>query len=127
MLRKYIVTLDDSLKGWEEDADELERKYGAEPIEEDVTPHNTEEPHLDEYARHIMEWANICEKCAFSTKEGCQYEDIALTIPTEGITGECNTCIRTNDKNSGECYECIKGIREWYEPIPCIKERGINK
>lgn len=58
MLRKYIVTLDDSLKGWEKDVDELERKYGAEPVNENAPKTNTEEPHLDEYAKHIMEWAS---------------------------------------------------------------------
>lgn len=33
MTRKYVVTLDDTLKGWQEDEDELERKYGAEPLD----------------------------------------------------------------------------------------------
>jgi len=32
MTRKYVVTLEDTLKGWQEDEDELERKYGAEPL-----------------------------------------------------------------------------------------------
>ena len=30
MIRKYVVTLEDTLQGWQEDEDELERKYGAE-------------------------------------------------------------------------------------------------
>lgn len=29
-MKEYIVTLDDSLKGWKDDEDELIRKYGAE-------------------------------------------------------------------------------------------------
>ena len=33
MIRKYVVTLEDTLKGWQEDEDELERKYGAEPLD----------------------------------------------------------------------------------------------
>jgi hypothetical protein len=33
MVRKYVVTLEDTLKGWQEDEDELERKYGAEPLD----------------------------------------------------------------------------------------------
>lgn len=33
MERKYLVTFEDTLKGWQEDADELERKYGAEPLD----------------------------------------------------------------------------------------------
>ena len=33
MTRKYVVTLEDTLKGWQEDEDELERKYGAEPLD----------------------------------------------------------------------------------------------
>mgnify|MGYP007022383192 FL=1 len=33
MIRKYVVTLEDTLQGWQEDEDELERKYGAEPLD----------------------------------------------------------------------------------------------
>ena len=33
MIRKYVVTLEDTLKGWQEDEDELERKYGAELLD----------------------------------------------------------------------------------------------
>lgn len=33
MIRKYVVTLEDTLKGWQEDEDELGRKYGAEPLD----------------------------------------------------------------------------------------------
>ena len=33
MTRKYVVTLEDTLQGWQEDEDELERKYGAEPLD----------------------------------------------------------------------------------------------
>ena len=33
MTRKYVVTLEDTLKEWQEDEDELERKYGAEPLD----------------------------------------------------------------------------------------------
>ena len=33
MTRKYVVTLEDTLKGWQEDEDELERKYGAELLD----------------------------------------------------------------------------------------------
>ena len=33
MIRKYVVALEDTLQGWQEDEDELERKYGAEPLD----------------------------------------------------------------------------------------------
>ena len=33
MTRKYVVTLEDTLQGWQEDEDELERKYDAEPLD----------------------------------------------------------------------------------------------
>jgi len=33
MIRKYVVTLEDTLQGWQEDENELERKYGAEPLD----------------------------------------------------------------------------------------------
>lgn len=28
----------------------------------------------------------------------------------------CNTCRNNDDELSGECYECIKGIFDHYEP-----------
>ncbi len=34
---------------------------------------------------------------------------------------DCNTCIRNDERDSGECYECVKGIQNWYEQAdgPC--------
>lgn len=33
----------------------------------------------------------------------------------------CNNCINNIDELSGECYECVKGIEDWYEPISELK------
>lgn len=37
----------------------------------------------------------------------------------------CNNCQNNTDELSGECYECVKGIEDWYEPISELK--GENK
>lgn len=29
----------------------------------------------------------------------------------------CNSCQNNTEELSGECYECVKGIQDWYEPI----------
>ena len=34
----------------------------------------------------------------------------------------CNNCQNNTDELSGECYECVKGIEDWYEPIEENKE-----
>ena len=33
----------------------------------------------------------------------------------------CNSCQNNTDELSGECYECVKGIEDWYEPISELK------
>lgn len=33
----------------------------------------------------------------------------------------CNSCRNNTDELSGECYECVKGIEDWYEPIAELK------
>ena len=33
----------------------------------------------------------------------------------------CNNCQNNTDELSGECYECVKGIEDWYEPISELK------
>lgn len=34
---------------------------------------------------------------------------------------KCNSCQNNTDELSGECYECVKGIEDWYEPISELK------
>lgn len=33
----------------------------------------------------------------------------------------CDSCQNNTDELSGECYECVKGIEDWYEPISKLK------
>ena len=33
----------------------------------------------------------------------------------------CNNCKNNTDELSGECYECVKCIEDWYEPISELK------
>ena len=39
----------------------------------------------------------------------------------------CNTCQNNTDELSGECYECVKGIEDWYEPISELKGEQDNE
>ena len=34
----------------------------------------------------------------------------------------CNNCINNIDELSGECYECVKEIENWYVPLKENKE-----
>lgn len=36
-------------------------------------------------------------------------------------TSRCNSCQNNTDELSGECYECVKGIEDWYEPVSKLK------
>lgn len=53
----------------------------------------------------VMSCANKLVKLIDST----EYDD-------NRIHRDCNNCKWDEDKLSGECYECIKGIQDWYEP-----------
>lgn len=57
-----------------------------------------EEPNLDAWADYLQE----------TSKE---YND-------ETPIHDCETCVREGEKDSGECYECVKGIQDWYERKP---------
>lgn len=37
-IRRFVIELEDSLKGFEEDLENLERKYGAEELKSDIVP-----------------------------------------------------------------------------------------
>ena len=39
-----------------------------------------------------------------------------LPFVTVRQTHNCNTCEYEEDRDSGECYECVKGIQDWYKP-----------
>lgn len=39
----------------------------------------------------------------------------------ENKQNRCNSCRNNTDELSGECYECVKGIEDWYEPIAELK------
>ena len=34
----------------------------------------------------------------------------------------CDTCKWNDEELSGECYDCVKGIEDWYEPIEGNKQ-----
>lgn len=40
----------------------------------------------------------------------------------ENKQSKCNNCQNNTDELSGECYECVKGIEDWYEPLEENKE-----
>ena len=42
----------------------------------------------------------------------------------EQKSGKCSTCEYEEDKDSGECYECVKGIQDWYKPKQTVRQTG---
>ena len=62
----------------------------------------------------------VCNKCG---EEVFGHENITNFCPNCGadMRGKrrgksCNTCKNNDDEFSGECYECLKGIFDHYEP-----------
>ena len=45
-------------------------------------------------------------------------------------SNSCNNCKNNTDELSGECYECVKEIKDWYDPIfdkdKSVKINGIE-
>ena len=41
-------------------------------------------------------------------------------------SGSCSNCEYEEDKNSGECYECIKGIQDWYKPKQTVRQTNCE-
>ena len=39
-------------------------------------------------------------------------------------TSNCSTCEYEEDRDSGECYECVKGIQDWYKPKQTVQQMG---
>ena len=63
---------------------------------------------------------NSLENCL-----GCiEYEHWELK--GDNKQSRCNSCQNNTDELSGECYECVKGIEDWYEPIAEL-EGGSNE
>lgn len=46
---------------------------------------------------------------------------VVSKLKEENKESRCNNCQNNTDELSGECYECVKGIEDWYEPISELK------
>lgn len=73
---------------------------------------------------------NTEEKLSVTTRFELRSGDILLANQYNHIVGSkaritkpsrCDTCQNNTDELSGECYECVKGIEDWYEPISELK------
>ena len=54
------------------------------------------------------------DMCVF---EIISHIEVAIaTLPSVEKGKSCSTCKNSDDEFSGECYECIKGISDHYEP-----------
>jgi hypothetical protein len=53
-------------------------------------------------------------------------ENIIAELPSVTVrqTSNCNTCEYEEDRDSGECYECVKGIQDWYKPKQTVRQTG---
>lgn len=58
------------------------------------------------------------------------WTSIADGVPLEIKQNKCNNCKNNTDELSGECYECVKEIKDWYDPIfdkdKSVKINGIE-
>ena len=52
------------------------------------------------------------------TEEEFEQIKVKMCEPKEeNVQCRCNSCQNNTDELSGECYRCVKGIEDWYEPI----------
>lgn len=66
---------------------------------------------LDIYAKEYRVSANDI-KIAMSG-----IRSVVSGLKGDNKQSRCNTCQNNTDELSGECYECVKGIEDWYEPL----------
>ena len=69
--------------------------------------------------RLINEWDDLGRRYAMPTTP--IHKRAIREFPSADMRGKaekirCNTCKNNDDELSGECYECIKGIFDHYEP-----------
>lgn len=70
---------------------------------------------LDIYAKEYRVSANDI-KIAMSG-----IRSVVSGLQGDNKQSRCNNCQNNTDELSGECYECVKGIEDWYEPIAELK------
>jgi len=80
------------------------------PLEEELEKFKEE---LGEYSRYtagndlVVWWEDIEEV----------FNEHIEELKGENKQSRCNNCQNNTDELSGECYECVKGIEDWYEPL----------
>ena len=67
------------------------------------------------YFKDTMCVKSVCKKKQTRKKKTSSYDSSAKE-------SRCNNCQNNTDELSGECYECVKGIEDWYEPLEENKE-----
>lgn len=114
-INKYHLTSGVTHQGvWNECVDVVSHTIGELPSA-DIT----------ECARAIKEYCKNkdedCTGCPFEAKNKNACELGRMMFPSEWFLPEeekksCITCKNSDDEFSGECYECVKGIFDHYEP-----------
>jgi len=68
----------------------------------------------------VLEQAWTLEYPDSSIEEVVSVRDIEQLPPVTPSRHEhdCSTCIYQEERDSGECYECVKGIQDWYKREP---------
>lgn len=66
----------------------------------------------------ILEDALCCEYAGYYLIYEIRKErERRAELKGDNKQSRCNTCQNNTDELSGECYECVKGIEDWYEPL----------
>ena len=69
-----------------------------------------------------FEWIDECFAPNNMTEEEFEQIKTKMREPKEdNKQSRCNSCQNNTDELSGECYECVKGIQDWYKPIHELK------
>lgn len=71
----------------------------------------------------FLDGYEMCAECIkdYLSDEGkekleCLLSAVRNAVEIEDMKIRCNTCKNNDDELSGECYECVKGIFDHYEP-----------
>ena len=98
--------------------EKLQRKISKRIIEEALVQYFNKKPCEDAVvSRETVRQGMM--KYGFTAPDMTVHEFVEDELPS--VTPNCSTCEYEEDKDSGECYECVKGIQDWYKPKQTVR------